>query len=278
MISKGHSAFVASRTSLDAPQNVRDDRIMTNDDEADQPVDAARLRELLAAIEAHPGKKARRAWDALGLVHMAFMSNQAEFLRLVEAIESNGDDYGVAMASTVPRYADRSEALYAELFRRLHNYVSSAVTLIDHTRNLTRGYEGTPTHTEYMERIASIRAAGLGPFVAKLRVFVVHVGVPAFGTRVAFEAGLGETITSFIDRDAALTWSDWPADARTYLESQPPQVSLRELITAYGAVVEDLYRWFYEQFTVLHGADIDAVNALIMQTPWGGRMPAPPQK
>lgn len=238
---------------------------------------AASLRELLAAIDSHPGKKARQAWDALRLVHMAFAGNQAEFFALVEAIESNRDDVGIAMASNMPQYADQSQALYAELFRRLHNYVSSAVTLIDHTRNLTKGYEGTATHTEYLQRIASIRAAGLGPFVAKLRVFVVHVGVPAIGTRVAVENGLSETITSFIDRDAALEWPDWPADARRYLENQPAHVSLREVIAAYGAVVEDLYSWFYQQFTVLHGDDIDAVNALIKQTPWGGRLPEPPE-
>ena len=239
--------------------------------------DAVHLRDLLAAIDSHPGTRARKAWDALRLVHIAFVGNQAELVELVEAIESNQNDIGLAMASNMPQYAEKSHALYAELFRRLHNYVSSAVTLIDHTRNLTKGYEGTDTHPEYAQRIAEIRAGGLGPFVAKLRVFVVHVGVPAIGTQVAIQNGVGETITSFIDRDSALKWPDWPADARRYLESQPPHVSLREVITAYGAVVEELYRWFYEQFTVLHGDDIDAVNVLIGQTPWGGRMPSLPE-
>lgn len=203
--------------------------------------ETANLRDLLAAIDSHPGKVARQAWDALRLVHMAFAGNQTEFFALVEAIESNRDDMGITMASNVPRYAGRRQALYAELFRRLHNYVSSAVTLIDHTRNLTKGYEGTATHAEYLERIALIRAAGLGPFVAKLRVFVVHVGVPAIGTQVQIDNGVGETITSFIDRDSALKWPDWSADARKFLENQPVHVSLRQVITDYGVLVEDLY-------------------------------------
>jgi hypothetical protein len=234
-------------------------------------------RDLYAAIESHPGMMARRAWDSLRLVHLAFLGNQTELSAMVAAIESNRDDIGITMASNMPWAAERRQALYAELFRHLHNYVTSAVTLIDHTRNLINGYEGTPIFSEYRERIAAIRDAGLGPFVAKLRVYVVHVGVPSIGTQVQIDDGNRMTITAFIGRDRALEWPDWPADARTYLRRQPEQVSVREVVTNYGEVVERLYRWFYDQFQVLHSDDISAVNDLIRQTPGGGQAPEPPQ-
>lgn len=236
----------------------------------------ASVRALHDAIQVHPGTLARRAWDALRLVHMAFLGNQAALLALVQAIESNDQDFGYLMAGNV-RPEEERQTLYAELFRHLHNYVSSAVTLIDHTRNLTKNYKDTSTHAEYQVRIAAIRAGGLGPFVAKLRVYVVHVGVPSIGTQIRMDrADDGDqvtTITSFIDRDRALDWPDWSADAREYLSAQPEHIPFRDVVTEYGQVVEDLYRWFYDQFPVLHGADIEAANALIKQMPGGGRPP-----
>lgn len=228
------------------------------------------LRDLYAAIESHPGMVARRAWDALRLVHVAFIRNQAELLGMIEAIESNRDDIDITMSGNMTP-EDARQSLYAELFQLLDNYVASAVTLIDHTRNLTKGYEGTKTHAEYLERTAAIRAAGLGPFVAKLRVYVVHVGVPAIGTKVQIENDESITITSYIARDRALEWPDWPKDARQYLAAQPEHVSLRDLVTDDGSVIEDLYRWFYDRFPVLHADDIAAVNELISKTPGRGR-------
>lgn len=241
--------------------------------DTNKPTEWASIRDLHAAIKVHPGTLAHRAWEALHLVHAAFLGNQAALLTMVQAIDSNAEDFGYLMAGNMGFERER-QALYAELFRHLHNYVTSAVTLIDHTRNLIKNYEDTSTYSEYQERIATIRGAGLGPFVAKLRVYVVHVGVPSFGIQLRLdrtdEGGQVETITSFIDRDRALIWPDWSADARKYLSAQPEHIPFREIVIEYGQVVEALYRWFYDQFVVLHGADIDAANALIKRMP-GGR-------
>src|SRR4051794_6169743 len=120
----------------------------------DRPSDAtapSELRELLAKIDAHPGTQARREWDALTYVHAALIGNEHELLAMIDAIENNVDNMGITMAGNVPPDEPR-RALYADLFRRLHNFVASAVTLIDHSRNLMANYMGTPTRTEYDDR------------------------------------------------------------------------------------------------------------------------------
>jgi hypothetical protein len=234
--------------------------------------DATGLRDLFERIEAHPGVIARRNWDALALVHSAAWGNEKELLAMVAAIEGNVEGIGIVMAGNMTPERQR-KGLQTELFRLFHNYVASCVTLIDHTRNLIRRYEGTPTHDEYQRRILVLRESGLSPFIVKLRVYVLHVGLPALGVRLHIENDVSQTITVFIDRDQALRWTDWPTDARRYLEAQPQIIPLRPVVDAYAEAIEELYRWFYDQFTVLHATDIASANELIRQTPGGGIRP-----
>lgn len=233
--------------------------------------EGSELRALRDLIDHHPGTTAHRNWDALTYVHGAFVKNEQELLALLAAIEVNDRDIALTMASNVGPEGPRRE-FYTELFRLLHNYVASAVTLIDHTRKLVSSYAGTPMKAEYEDRIQRIRDGGLGPFIAKLRVYVVHVGLPAVGVSVRVENGVGMTTRAYVARDRALEWDDWPADARAYLEQQAPQLPLRALVVQYGKIVEELYGWFYAQFPLLHATDIREVNALIRRTPGGGRL------
>ena len=46
-------------------------------------------------------------------------------------------------------------------------------------------------------------------------------------------------------------------------------IPLRHLVSGYSDLIDELYRWLYEQFPVLHTIDIEAVNALIAKTPGG---------
>ncbi len=226
-------------------------------DETPEAVDFAALHE---QIQSHPGMLARRAWDSLVDIHAVMLTNQDELTAFVKAVEENTDDAAHLAGNVGPEEPRRT--MFREVIRRLHNYVASVGTLVDHTRILIRKYEGTPTHTEYETRRLDAISNNVVPFVSKLRNYVLHVGVPSIGIQFRVDHG-SESVTIFLDRDAALTWKDWPASARAYLESKPSQLSLIEVIEEYAAVIEDLYRWLYDQFPTLHDADIAAVNDLI---------------
>jgi hypothetical protein len=229
--------------------------------------DGTDLRALLDEIEGHPGTRARREWDALATVHYVMIGNQAELVGLIRAIEQNQDDLALTYMGSVGSPKPR-EALYRELVRLLHNYLAGAVTLVDHTRNLMRRYEGTPAAEEFSRRVAAVRSQGISPFINKLRVYVLHYDVPPIGGTLRFANAHSEMeVTLFLNRDRAMQWPDWPVAARAYLEAQAEQVGLLDLITEYAALIEDLYLWLYDQFPVLHAADIDAVNQLISRTP-----------
>ena len=227
-------------------------------------------RRLLDEIDAHPGTRARWEWDALSFVHDLFRQNQRELLDMLAAIELNKDDLAITMVRNVGP-PEPGRAHFRRLIRLLHNYVAGAVTLVDHSRNLLARYEGTPTHTTYVQTISELREQGVVPFVTKLRNYLLHYRLPQVGVRVQVD-GDQETFTCYLDRDEALRWEAWPRRAREFLAAQPEHVRLRNVVLEYSGRVEVVQRWLYDQFPVLHGADIDAVNALIVQTP-GWRRP-----
>lgn len=173
----------------------------------------------LDEIERHPGTHARRAWDNLLAVHGILHTNQFELRGFINYVEGNVDNTGILMTSNVGDPAPRIR-LYHELLRLLHNYLAAVVTLVDHTRNLVRGYEGTAMAEEYEHRLEKVRTAGLSRFMAKFRVYLLHYSLPPIGSQVQVTPD-GEKITLFLNRDLAMEWPDWPAAAREFLGVQP---------------------------------------------------------
>lgn len=244
------------------------------DDESEIPDYAA----IAEQIQQHPGNHAGRSWDSLEHVHSVLTTNERELVALVSAIEQNKNNLATTVVGNMGPQQPRT-ALFRELLRRLHNYVASAGTLIDHTRNLIETYQGTPTHEQYLERLAAAKRENVLPFVSKLRNYVLHVGIPAIGVQLSMEDGI-ESCMVYIDRDAALEWRDWPTAARDFLQSQPEKFPLKGVIEAYGEVIKALYDWLYGQYEFLHGDEIADLNELIRRTrpPWMDRIDPPPDR
>lgn len=218
-------------------------------------------------IEAHPGTRAHRAWEQLSQVHQILQRNEAELIGLIKHVENNLD-LALDIIQNVRPNPTR-QPFFVELVRLLHNYSAAVMTLVDHTRNLMQSYEGTATGEEYARRVAEIRASGVAKVVQNLRQHLLHYAVPPVGVSVHVDNVTAiESQTCFLDRRSSLTWDKWSAVARRYLEDHPDdQINLRDLIQHYADGIEDLYRWLYAQFEVLHGDEIEAVNELIKRMP-----------
>lgn len=235
------------------------------------------LRQLLDEIEQHPGTQASRAWDSLRRIHSVLLGNQAELTALLDTLERNEGGLAVEVIQNVRR-SQVQEAFGNEMTRRLHNYVASVKTLVDHTRNLMRQYHGTPAGLEYDQRVKDLVDAPIVPLMQKLRDYFLHYKIPPYGVQMSFDNGTGtETFSCFLNRPKALDFSDWPAAARRYLEEHnDDRISLQAIVLEYADAIESLYRWLYAQFEVLHSDDIDAVNKLIARTPGARRSDGTP--
>lgn len=125
-----------------------------------------RLTELRAAIAAHPGGQANFAWGELRRMAELHRRNTFELLRLLESARSNFD-LAVELVQNVGPEQERLE-FYAQLDQHLHNMLSSATALVDHTRRLVHKYEGSALASEFERRNIVVKDSQVGNFLRRL--------------------------------------------------------------------------------------------------------------
>jgi len=164
------------------------------------------------------------------------------------------------------------EAFLAELERHLHNYVASAMSLVEHTRRAVREIYSpeSPGRTEYDDRVkADFRVSPESNFVQDLRDFFLHVDPPAIVARMRWSKDEREHREFLLPRALLQDWDRWSRPAKAYLAGEHGDVSLEPLITSYTSRVTAFYvwldRWNHQQkVEAFH--ELDELNSRVRQT------------
>lgn len=160
-----------------------------------------------------------------------FQMNVVEFTEAAQRVKD--PDQGMALMieknREVGRQADR------ELNRHVHNFVSSALTLVDHTRVfMMKHYAGTELMVAYERQVVTTFAQSpVAQFVQVLRNYMMHRGLPSSSMFMKFTTSLGavdgsgtEETGVHYDTVSLLDWKDWKPVARTYLEQAGEHLDL----------------------------------------------------
>ena len=220
----------------------------------------ARMDEIQANLNSHPGSVAWRRWVTLRRSSAALYGNIAELRALLEAPNSNFLLGGQLAGNMHPEVQRRFND---ELDRRLLNFGSSASALVDISRRILGDYGGTDFFEEYERRRAPLSEHPAPRFLRDLRNFLQHFGVAPIGFRMSRTDEGTYEFHVLLARDALLGWEKWSADVKQYLIDGPKQIPLLALVTDYGAMVRELYDWVFSQFELLHTDDVAGANALI---------------
>lgn len=164
--------------------------------------------------------------------------NQAELIAWIDRLETDAK-FSADIAS------DRlhSQAWHDELLRRLFNWSSSANALVEHTRAVMAEY---PSWKEgFDSRRRDLVDEGLASFVSRLRAVLHHIDtVPLSVARKFDETGAVLRTQLVIERGLLLlTPEDWTKVSRSFIETQEPTFSLRDVIVRYQEQVTALYGW-----------------------------------
>src|SRR5437868_7005962 len=148
---------------------------------------------------------------------------QMNAVELIEAAQRVKDpDQGMALMMEKNREAGLQA--HRELNRHVHNFVSSALTLVEHTRVFMRKhYAGTELFATYEKQvIATFAKSPVAQFVQGLRNYMLHRGLPNSSMFMKFATGPGATdgsgtMETGVQYDTAslLDWKDWKPVART---------------------------------------------------------------
>ena len=150
------------------------------------------------------------------------------------------------------------ESLYIieEITRLFHNFVASAMTLVDHTRNrvddLATAVEWQPFIEEYSSEIKTrFEQNANHQLVQGFRVYILHADlVPTFKRR-SWNRYRGEERAVVIETKPLLGWTKWKPLARKKLMQMPRGIHMRQFADEYYVDVKSFNDWIWQKQTEL---------------------------
>jgi hypothetical protein len=231
-----------------------------SDEEFSAALEAAQRR-----IAEHPGYLEKQLCDGIArTVYAVLAPNRDELLALLDRAASDAD-LAVELFQNVRRPVVRTR-FEGAVMRGLHNYVASAMTLVEHTRRVMRDRSG-PIVEEFEQRKREVVANPEVPLIQGLRNYVLHHSLPFVGHEVRLQPQPNVIATSEIQlsvRELAL-WEGWSASTRTFIESHGEALTLRPVIRRHSELVVELNLWLYGQLADANADALAAVNELVVQ-------------
>lgn len=160
---------------------------------------------------------------------------------------------------------DKLQAVQTDVVRLFHNYVASALTLVEHTRILMRDDAVKETfRAEYQAKVdVAFVSDPLSGFVQDLRNYFLHRGLPSTGMQLSWTRESQQIDTRvFLDVEKMKDWDGWRSRSKEYLVQVTDKLTLLDVIEAYTTKVRQFHEWFAEWFRGLHKTELDELHAL----------------
>lgn len=191
--------------------------------------------------EPSPALELMRRKEAQRTSYGVFVGNYRELTELLEVVE---EPYVAIHLRKEKRNAELDK-IYEELTRLLYNFLASAKSLIDHTRDyMDTFYEGSLLLDEYNEKVADHFASSpLQGFVQDLRNYTQHYKLPLISATFTIKRGHELRVTYAISASELRKWDNWTPRSRQYLELYHDKLPLGQLATDYYTIVKEFYEW-----------------------------------
>jgi hypothetical protein len=159
------------------------------------------------------------------------------------------------------RHHDVLGLLLCEFIRHLHNYVAAAMSLVVHSRRISRriAEEGHPVEG-YQDRVDSeFRYNARHQIIQGLRNYYLHYEMPDVDMTVSIDGGELRIKQVLELRVEDLLRSDrWKPEAEAYLKSVGEKLDVMGVITTYRHQVRGFYQWFESQVNAAYCDEIQA--------------------
>ncbi|MEC2307650.1 hypothetical protein [Bacillus atrophaeus] len=174
-------------------------------------------------------------------------------------------DYEMVKKSLKIRNGEKGfNSFLYEIGRLLHNYLSSAKTLIDHTRKLFQDeYKKSTFAEEYEKKIKeAFTESPLARFIQDLRNYSLHREIPISGVSydiASDDKGLKEI---YLVKKSLLEWDGWTKKSKEYLKKCKKNIDLNQLIIEYTKQIKEFQEWFQKKQKDIHREDLDELYSL----------------
>lgn len=212
----------------------------------------------------HPGYERHLDLTAFALsLTEVFRANFAELHALLERATTD-PMLALELVQNAHDDAVRRE-FQARTSQRLHNYLASTMSLVDHSRRLLRDV-ARPLLDEVNERKALLTANLEVPFMMDLRVFTQHRLLPELFHRVQISGPNLSTIDSEVGLGiyALLKWDKWSSASRQLLGKFKDSIPLLPVARRHADLVYDFNCWLHETLADDNAPALAEVNQLVI--------------
>jgi hypothetical protein len=226
----------------------------------------AQLDDLQRRIQEHPAHV--EYWRCQGLKQTlnVFQVNAGELMALLEQAATDAE-LAMELVQNV-RPPEARDAFRLAVLRELHNYVASAMTLVDHSRRMMRDRSG-PIADELEARKEAFLANPEVKFVQDLRNFTLHRELPPLGHRVSMQ-NLNTPDATMVSEvqlsvESLSSWDGWAPTSVEFLNQQGDAVELRQVIERHRELVIEINAWLLNELVDANADSLDEVNELIVE-------------
>lgn len=213
-----------------------------------------RIAALRRELEVTPDRRFQDEIDSVRISVDVLRDNEAELLRFLSYCEESPENHDLWRM----QFIKKKRQLSREAVRLLHNYIASAASLADHTRNAHARLFAEGEFPDYEDKKASdILANGVVQFVRQLRNYQMHVSSPAIVLRSSVDptTGAGDVRVG-LDKVELEKWKNWKPVARQYLGTCEEFIHLCPLVKEYGSRIHSFYTWYDARHWEIHGPEI----------------------
>lgn len=189
-------------------------------------------------------------WNVVTRSYTVFRRNSQKLTRILDRVRV---DFAFSMQLSGDDTSETRE-FWDEVDQRLHNFLASAVSLVDHTRRLTKFFalDVPDIVAEYEVRNATVTELDETSFLRDLRNYLLHFGVAPLLQTLNFNRGEdAETLDHLLKLNAArlLEHDKWSAQSKRYLGGFADRDGpvLRDDVVVYAMAMQDLFSWLFTQ-------------------------------
>lgn len=158
------------------------------------------------------------------------------------------------------------EELQFETIRLLHNYISSVLSLIDHTRVFVRElYSNNQSFAEeYQKKVTDTFTSNpICVFVISFRQYIQHYQTPLISTvsNLTDDPELLNTRIT-ISKEQLLAFSGWKSHAKIYIANLDKELDVLRIIEDYNEIIKEFYRWFQERQREIHKPEFEEMRKI----------------
>ncbi len=191
-----------------------------------------------------------------------FWGNFTDLMRTLDFVE---DTNNIQAVWTEEKRQDQ-KFFHREVVRHFHNFLSSAQSLVEHTRIFMKdAHEGQPIYERYELQVENRFANDPSArFIQDLRNYFLHKGVPASKMRLSFniESRNSPSSAVLLKAQELRKWTRWTKKSREYLDSCNDDFPLRSVVETYQSKILSFYQWFRYELDGWHKEELGAYEAL----------------